>query len=83
MKTTASYTSTVPLELIRQLNEFSLRLKIPKNKIIEISLRKHLEELRRQEFAQGFKRAAADKEINQMAEEGMSEYLTLVNIYAH
>ena len=63
MKTTTSYTSTLPVELIRQLNELSLRLKIPKNKIIEVSLRKHLEEMKRQEFANGFKRAAADEEI--------------------
>jgi len=71
MKTTTSYTSTLPVELIRQLNELSLRLKIPKNKIIEVSLRKHLEEMKRQEFANGFKRAAADEEIGQMVEEGM------------
>ncbi len=79
MKTTTSYTSTLPVELIRQLNELSLRLKIPKNKIIEISLRKHLEEMKRQEFANGFKRAAADEEIGQMVEEGMSEYLALID----
>ena len=79
MKSTASYTSTLPVELIRQLNELSLRLKIPKNKIIEVSLRKHLEEMKRQEFANGFKRAAADEEIGQMAEEGMTEYLTLID----
>lgn len=51
MKSTASYTSTLPVELMRQLNELSQRLKIPKNKIIEISLRKHLEEMKRQEFS--------------------------------
>ena len=79
MKSTASYTSTLPVELIRQLNELSLRLKIPKHKIIEISLRKHLEELKRQEFSNGFKRAAADQEIIQMVEEGMSEYLSLID----
>jgi predicted DNA-binding protein len=79
MKTTTSYTSTLPVELIRQLNELSLRLKIPKNKIIEVSLRKHLEEMKRQEFANGFKRAAADEEIGQMVEEGMSEYLALID----
>lgn len=74
MKTSTSYTSTLPVELAHQLDELSRRLKIPKNKIIEISLRRHFEDLRRQEFIEGFKRAAQDPEMLLLAEEGLADY---------
>jgi len=79
MKNTASYTSTLPSDLMLQLNEFSERLKIPKNKLIETSLKRYFEELKRREFAEGFKRAAQDPEMQEMAEEGLTDYVKMLD----
>lgn len=79
MKNTASYTSTLPSELMLQLNEFSEKLKIPKNKLIEVSLKKYFEELRRREFSEGFKRAAQDPEMQEMADEGLADYTQMLD----
>jgi predicted DNA-binding protein len=78
MKNMASYTSTLPSELMLQLNEFSEKLKIPKNKLIESSLKKYFEELKRREFAEGFKRAVQDPEMQEMAEEGLGDYVEML-----
>jgi predicted DNA-binding protein len=79
MKNTASYTSTLPSELMIQLNEFSEKLKIPKNKLIEASLKKYFEELKRREFSEGFKRAAQDPDMQKMAEEGLADYVKMLD----
>lgn len=79
MKNVASYTSTLPSELLSQLNEFSEKLKIPKNKLIEISLKKYFEELKRREFAESFKRAAQDQEMQEMADEGLGDYVNMLD----
>lgn len=79
MKNTASYTSTLPSELMLQLNEFSEKLKIPKNKLIEVSLKKYFEELKRREFSEGFKRAAQDPEMQEMADEGLADYTQMLD----
>lgn len=79
MKNTASYTSTLPSELMIQLNEFSEKLKIPKNKLIEASLKKYFEELKRLEFSEGFKRAAQDPDMQEMAEEGLADYVKMLD----
>jgi predicted DNA-binding protein len=79
MKNIASYTSTLPNEVMLQLNEFSEKLKIPKNKLIEASLKKYFEELERREFVEGFKRAAQDPEMREIAEEGLADYVEMLD----
>lgn len=79
MKNTITYTSSLPKDLLEQLNEMAKELNVPKNKIIERSLRLYLRKLKKAEYIRSFQRAAEDDEVISMAEEGMEEYLNMVD----
>jgi len=70
-----TFTSTIPEDLSRQLNEKARSLSLPKNKLIENALRLYLEYLERAEYIKSYKQAAEDEDILLMAEEGMNDYL--------
>jgi len=70
-----TYTSTLPEELLKRLNEASKDLSLPKNKIIEKALSIYLDQLKRAEYVQSYKQASEDEDILLMAEEGMADYL--------
>ncbi|HOB85285.1 MAG TPA: ribbon-helix-helix protein, CopG family [Bacteroidales bacterium] len=70
-----TFTSTIPEDLSRQLNEKARSLSLPKNKLIENALRLYLEYLDRSEYIKSYKQAEDDADILQMAEEGMNDYL--------
>ncbi len=73
-----TFTSTIPDELSKQLNEKAKSLSLPKNKLIESALRLYLEHLERAEYIRSYKRSADDADIIRMAEEGMEDYLRQV-----
>ena len=81
MKKQITYTSTLPDDLISQVNEYAAKYKVSKNKIIEKALRKFLFEAKRKEFQEGFKRLANDPEIEELAEMGMADYAELIRKY--
>jgi hypothetical protein len=70
-----TFTSTIPEDLSKQLNEKARSLSLPKNKLIENALRIYLEHLERAEYIKSYKRAADDADILHIAEEGMTDYL--------
>ena len=70
-----TFTSTLPNELLQQLNEMAKKMATPKNKIIEKALRLYLDHLVRAEYIKSFKEAGEDENIMQIAEEGMADYL--------
>jgi predicted transcriptional regulator len=70
-----TFTSTLPDEIIKQLNEMSGKLAIPKNKIIEKALKIYLDQLVRAEYIKSYSTALEDQDILTIAEEGMSDYL--------
>ena len=70
-----TFTSTLPDDLSHQLNEKAKSLALPKNKLIERALRLYLEHLDRAEYIESYKKAAGDKDIVAIAEEGMADYL--------
>jgi predicted transcriptional regulator len=70
-----TFTSTLPDELIKNLNEMAGKLAIPKNKIIEKALQIYLDQLTRAEYIKSFRQAAEDENIIEIAEEGMVDYL--------
>lgn len=74
----ATYTSSLPEELLKRLAETSKELKQPKNKIIERALEIFLDELKRAKYAKSYKRASKDPNVLLMAEEGMAEYLKMI-----
>ena len=73
MKTTYSFTFTS--ELMEQLDEYARKLDIPKDKLIERSIRYYLQKIRHGEYIQSFRRAANDEERIQFAEAGLEEFL--------
>lgn len=71
----ANFTSSVPEDVLKSLQEYSIKLSVPKNSIIEKALRLYLEHLKRAEYVKSYHEAGKDEEIMLMAEEGMETYL--------
>ena len=70
----ATFTSTLPDEVLRQLAERAKKLSLPKNKIIELALTIYLDQLNRAEYISSYQKANEDKDILAIAEEGMEDY---------
>lgn len=75
----ATFTTTLPNDLLERLSQKAEEYHLAKNKLIEKALRVYLDELTKAEYAKSFKRAANDPDTLLMAEEGMAEYLRLLN----
>ena len=75
MSSNKTYTSTLPKDLFDLLNEFSEKLLMPKNKLIERSLRLYLEKLKQLEYIKSFQRASQDETLLELAEAGLKDYL--------
>lgn len=71
----ATFTSTLPDDLLKLLSEKAAALSLPKNKLMENALRLYLEYLEKAEYIRSYKQAAADNDVLTIAEEGMQEYL--------
>ena len=70
----ATFTSTLPDNLLQQLSEKANAMSLPKNKLIETALRLYLQHLEKAEYVKSYKQASEDKDILLMAEEGMEDY---------
>lgn len=70
----ATFTSSLPDDLLQLLAEHAQKLAVPKNALIEKALRVYLDQLTRAEYIQSYKRAAQDEDVMQIAEEGMQDY---------
>lgn len=70
-----TFTSTLPDELLQQLQEKARLLKLPKNKLIEKALRIYLNQITRAEYIKSYKSMEDDTDIALIAEEGMTDYL--------
>lgn len=71
----ATFTSTLPDEVLMRLNTMAKKLSMPKNKIIEKALQIYLDQLTRAEYVKSYKQAREDESLLDIAEEGMSDYL--------
>jgi predicted transcriptional regulator len=70
----ATFTSSLPDNLLSDLAKTAKELKVPKNKIIEKALAAFLEQIDRAKYAQSYKKMANDADMLLMAEEGMADY---------
>lgn len=70
----ATYTSTPPDNLLKELAKASKDLKMPKNKIIEKAVEVYLEQLDKAAYLKSYKKMAKDEDMIKMAEEGMADY---------
>lgn len=64
---TVTYTSTLPNVVMEEIVEYAKKKKISKNKVIEIALKKLLEEEIKNELRESFKKIADDSEMLEMA----------------
>lgn len=78
---TITYTSTLPGTVMEEIVEYARKKKISKNKVIEIAVKKLLEEEIRNELKESFKRIADDPDVIEMAEWGMDDYLKQLEEY--
>ncbi len=69
-----TYTSTLPNVVMEEVVEYAKKKKISKNKVIEIAVKKLLEEEIRNELIESFKKLADDPDMIEMAEWGMGDY---------
>lgn len=76
-----TFTSSLPSDLLEDLNRIAAEQKLPKNKILEKSLKLYFEELEKQEYIASFKRLREDPEIIEIAEEGMADYMEQLKSY--
>ncbi|MBA6154082.1 ribbon-helix-helix domain-containing protein [Gelidibacter maritimus] len=74
----ATFTSSLPDELLKELADTAKKLKLPKNKIIEKALEYYLDQIKRAEYAKSFQRAAKDPEMLLIAEEGLEDYVRIL-----
>jgi predicted transcriptional regulator len=81
MKKQVTYTSTLPDDLISQVNEYAEKYKVSKNKIIEEALKRYFFEQKRKEYEESWSKLAGDPEIEEMAEMGMDDYAELLRKY--
>ena len=70
-----TYTSTLPDVVMEGVVEYAKKKKISKNKVIEIAVKKLMEEEIKNELRRTFTLAANDKELLEMAEWGLGDYL--------
>ena len=78
MKNVITYSSTLPPDLFGKVNEYAEKLKIPKNKLIESALNLYFERLRKAEYVLSFRKAKNDPEISVMAEEGLDDFIKML-----
>ena len=71
----STFTSSLPDDLLQQLDRMSKALKLPKNKLMEKALRIYLDQLNKAEYVKSYKQLADDVDTLQLAEEGMADYL--------
>ncbi|MGB5981842.1 MAG: ribbon-helix-helix domain-containing protein [Nonlabens sp.] len=67
----ATFTSSLPDDLLDQLGKAAKEMKLPKNKLIEKALTMYFEKIEKVKYIQSYKRMANDPEMNKFAEEDL------------
>jgi predicted transcriptional regulator len=73
-----TFTSTLPAETWQSLETYAEKFKVPRNRIMENALRDYFDKLKQAEYTRSFKMAAGDHEMISMAEEGLEDYLKIL-----
>lgn len=74
----ATFTSSLPDELLENLAKLAKELKMPKNKLIEKALQHYFEQIEKAQYAKSFKRAAKEPEMLELAEEGIEDWFKVL-----
>lgn len=73
-----TYTSKLPDTLLKELEAVASKLKTSKKDVIETALTHYFERIKRAEYIASFKRAKGDQEIVDLAEDGLADYLKMI-----
>jgi hypothetical protein len=65
--------------LLKMLSEKAVSLSVPESKLIENALCLYLGHLEKEEYIMSFKKASQDDDVMIIAEEGIPEFLNLLN----
>ena len=71
----ATFTSSLPNDLLKKLDTYAKKYGVAKNSIIEKALQVYLDQLNRAEYAKSYQQAGKDRDIMSIAEEGMEDYM--------
>ena len=71
-----TYTSTLPNTVMEEIVEYAKRKKISKNKVIEIDLKRLLEEEIKNDLRESFKKISDEPDMLEIADWGMVDYKT-------
>lgn len=71
----ATFTSSLPDDLLQLLAKKAKELNLPKNKIIENALTIYLDQLNRAAYVKSYRNMAKDEDVMAIAEEGMEDYM--------
>lgn len=74
-----NFTSSLPEEVLARLDAYARSFKVPKNQIIEMALNDFFDRLKKAEYTYSFKRASSDAAVISMAEEGLEDYLKILD----
>ncbi len=69
-----TYTSTLPNTVMEEVVEYAKRKKISKNKVIEIALKRLLQEEIKNDLRESFKKISDDPDMLEIAEWGIDDY---------
>lgn len=75
----ATFTSSLPDNLLERLSKLAKELKLPKNRLMEKALELYLEQLEKASYIKSYKMASEDDDILLVAEEGLQDYFNQVN----
>ena len=78
MKTTTTFTSTISPELIKWVDGIARAKKKTRRAILEEAVRTYKRDLHEESLIEGFKRAANDPDMIELAEWGMSDYARIL-----
>ncbi|MDO8514647.1 MAG: hypothetical protein Q7S50_03830 [bacterium] len=81
MKTTTTFTSTISPELIRWMDSIAKSKKRTRRSVLEEAIKRYKRDVAREYLEEGFKRAANDPDVVEMAEWGMGEYAKMLNSF--
>jgi hypothetical protein len=74
-----TFTSTLPEEIWQSLETYAIKFKVPRNRIMEAALRAYFDKLKQAEYTRSFKKAAGDPGMESLAEEGLEDYLKILD----
>jgi len=79
MKNSIVFTTSLPHELIGMISHYAEKFNVPKNKILEEALQLYFDRLKKAEYTRSFRKAAQNEEMQILAEEGLADYLKILD----